>query len=66
MPFDGSNKTVKVRLMHQPTEPGEKIYVIEMPGPGGRGDKENNRLRRAVFVHEAQQIKVLYVEGYRR
>ena len=65
--FDGTNKTVKVRLLHQPTEPGEKMYDHRVPGPGRRGtDKENNRLQRAVFVHEAKQIKVLYVEGYRR
>ncbi|HEY7154588.1 MAG TPA: VWA domain-containing protein [Gemmataceae bacterium] len=64
--FDGANKTVKVILTHQPTEPGEKIYEIEVPRQEDEVTTENNRLQRAVFVHEAKQIKVLYVEGYRR
>ncbi len=64
--FDGTNRTVKVILTHQPTEPGEKIYEIEVPGQEDEVTVENNRLQRAVFVHEARQIKVLYVEGYRR
>ncbi|HEY7427505.1 MAG TPA: VWA domain-containing protein [Gemmataceae bacterium] len=64
--FDGANKTVKVILTHQPTEPGEKVYEIEVPGQDDEVTTENNRLQRAVFVHETRQIKVLYVEGYRR
>jgi hypothetical protein len=63
---DGAGKSVKVRLVHQPTEPGEKIYEIETPLQPDETDKDNNRLERAVFVREAKLIKVLYVEGYRR
>jgi hypothetical protein len=63
--FDGTNKTVKVILTHQPTDPGETLYVIDVLGQE-EVTTENNRLQRAVFVHEARQIKVLYVEGYRR
>jgi hypothetical protein len=63
---DAQNKTVKVRLTHRPTEPGEKIYVIKVPPQEGEIDKENNVLERPVYVREAKMIKVLYVEGYRR
>ena len=63
---DGSTRSVKVRLVYQPTEPGEKIYEIETPLQPDETDKENNRLERAVFVHEAKLLKVLYIEGYRR
>jgi len=64
--LDEASRTVKVRLMHQPTEPGEKMYEIEVPGQEEEVTTENNRLQRLVFVHEARQMKVLYVEGYRR
>lgn len=64
--FDGTNKTVKVILTHQPTEPGEKVYVIDTPVQEDEAVIENNHLQRAVFIHESRQIKVLYVEGYRR
>jgi hypothetical protein len=64
--FDDTKKTIKVILTHQPTEPGEKLYVIDVPGQEDEVTTENNRLQRAVFVHESRQIKVLYVEGYRR
>ncbi|HZY89496.1 MAG TPA: VWA domain-containing protein, partial [Gemmataceae bacterium] len=60
------HKTVKVTLKHQPTEPGEKIYVIKTPVQADEVEKDNNQLEKPVFVHEAKQIKVLYVEGYRR
>ncbi|MHB1425334.1 MAG: VWA domain-containing protein [Gemmataceae bacterium] len=63
---DGTNKTVKVILTHQPSEAGEKLYVIDVPGQEEEVTTENNRLQRAVFVQESRQIKVLYVEGYRR
>ncbi|HEY7326561.1 MAG TPA: VWA domain-containing protein [Gemmataceae bacterium] len=66
VPFDGTNKTVRVILTHQPTEPGEKLYVIEVPGQEEEASTENNRLQRTVFVHETREIKVLYIEGYRR
>ncbi len=59
-------KTVKVRLVHQPTSPGGKVYEITVPVQEDKVEKDNNRIERPVFVHEARQIKVLYVEGYRR
>jgi hypothetical protein len=58
--------SVKVRLEHKPTETGEKTYVVEVPPRDDEVDKDNNRLERSVWVHEAKQIHVLYVEGYRR
>ncbi|HWG43502.1 MAG TPA: VWA domain-containing protein [Gemmataceae bacterium] len=64
--FDGTNKSVEVRLLHQPTEAGEKMYEIEVPGQEEEVATDNNRLQRPVFVHEAREMKVLYVEGYRR
>jgi hypothetical protein len=64
--FDGKTRTVKVRLTHKPTTPGEKVYEVEVPAQDDEADKDNNRLERQVFVMEARQIKVLYVEGYRR
>jgi hypothetical protein len=64
--IDPGGKPVKVRLVHQPTEPGEKVYVIETPVQPDEIDRDNNRLERAVHVREAKLIKVLYVEGYRR
>jgi uncharacterized membrane protein len=57
---------VKVLLKHQPNEAGEKTYIIDVPGQAEEITTENNRLQRPVFIHEARQIKVLYVEGYRR
>jgi len=63
---DSSGKSVKVRLTHQPTEPGEKLYEIETPVREDEVEKDNNRLVKAVSVKENRLIKVLYVEGYRR
>ena len=64
--FKTASDEVKVRLEYQPTEPGEKMYIIETPVQADEVDKENNRIERKVFVREAKPIKVLYVEGYRR
>jgi hypothetical protein len=64
--IDGSGKPVKVRLVHQPTEPGEHIYEVSTPKQPDEVDDSNNRLERSVFVQEAKLIKVLYIEGYRR
>ncbi len=63
---DADNRTVKVRLEHRPTTPGDKTYVIRVPVQEGEVDKENNVLEKQIHVREAKQIKVLYVEGYRR
>lgn len=62
----GDARTVKVRLIHRPTETGEKVYVVRTPLVEGEIDKENNQVEKTVFVREAKQINVLYVEGYRR
>ena len=59
-------KTVKVQLVHKPTEPGEKVYVIRVPVQEGEIDRENNQIERTINVVDTKQIKVLYVEGYRR
>jgi uncharacterized membrane protein len=64
--FDGSKKTVHVRLTHKPTEPGERTYEIEVPPLEDEVDKDNNRVERQVFAQESHLIKVLYIEGYRR
>jgi hypothetical protein len=68
---DPQGKSVKVRLRHQPTEPGEKLFIVQVEVP--KSDKEdrpanasNTRLQRTVFVQEAKLIKVLYVEGSAR
>src|SRR5205823_5703841 len=46
--------------------PGEREYVLEVPGQPDETDVANNRLRRRVFVAEFQRTRVLYVEGYPR
>lgn len=63
---DAGGKPVKVRLVHQPTEPGEKVYEIETPVQADEVDKDNNKVERIVHVRAAKLIKVLYMEGYRR
>jgi hypothetical protein len=63
---DPNGKPVKVRLVHKPTEPGEKLYELRAGEQEDEVDKENNRLEKAVYVRESKLIKVLYVEGYRR
>jgi hypothetical protein len=62
----GGNKTVKVRFVHKPKEPGEMVYEIVADAQEGEVDKDNNRVERAVSVRQAKPVKVLYVEGYRR
>src|SRR5262249_24119756 len=65
--IDPKGKPVKVRLTHRPTEPGEKVYVIEVPEqPDEVKPADNNRLERLVSVRETKLIKVLYVEGTAR
>lgn len=62
----GDNRTVKVRLIHSPKEAGEKTYVIRTPVQEGEVDRDNNQIEKTIYVREAKQINVLYVEGYRR
>ncbi|MBV9122397.1 MAG: VWA domain-containing protein, partial [Planctomycetes bacterium] len=62
--IDPQGKPVKFRLTHQAAEPGEKIFIIEVPvQPDEVQPGDNNRLERTVFVRETRLIKVLYVEG---
>jgi hypothetical protein len=64
---DPRGKPVKFRLLHRPTEPGEKLYVIEaLTGEDSGGLGQSSRLERTILVQEAKVIKVLYIEGYAR
>ncbi|HZU34258.1 MAG TPA: VWA domain-containing protein, partial [Gemmataceae bacterium] len=64
---DPNGKPVKVRLVHRPTEPGQKTYVIKVPvQPDELKPADNNTMEHTVFVRETKLIKVLYVEGYAR
>jgi hypothetical protein len=64
---DPEGKPVKFRIAHRPTEPGEKVYVLEVPEQEDEvRPATNNRLERTIFVREAKRIRVLYVEGYAR
>jgi hypothetical protein len=62
----GDDRTVNVQLTHRPTEAGEKTYILRTPVLDGETDKENNQIEKTVYVREAKQVNVLYVEGYRR
>jgi hypothetical protein len=57
---------VPVTMVHTPTEPGEKTFVLEVPSVPGEADRSNNRLERVVLVSEAKRSRILYVEGYPR
>jgi hypothetical protein len=68
---NANGRPEKIRLRHQPTEPGEKQYVIRVempkPPPGEKGPPpENLRLQRTIYVQDAKTVKVLYVEGSAR
>jgi hypothetical protein len=64
---DPDGKPVKFRLVYQPTEPGEKTFVlIAQPQTDETGSTDNNRLERTVTVRESKLIRVLYIEGYPR
>src|SRR5438132_2474096 len=63
---DPQGKPVKFRLAHVPTEPGENVYVLEVPPEPDETQTDNNKLERSVFVRESKLIKLLYVEGYAR
>jgi uncharacterized membrane protein len=64
--LDPAKKSAEVSLTDIPTEPGEKTYELVIDPQRDEVDNDNNRLERTVFVHESRQIKVLYIEGYRR
>ncbi len=62
-----SGKPAKFRITHQPTEAGEKTYVLVAKLPDGQAEpKENPPLVRTILVREAKPARVLYVEGYPR
>jgi hypothetical protein len=64
---DPQGKPAKIRLTHRPTQPGERVYVLEVPEqPDEVHPADNNRLERSVLVREMKLSKVLYVEGYAR
>jgi hypothetical protein len=65
--LDPTGKPAKFRLAYQPSEPGERVFVLEV-SPEAKRIKatENTRLERTIFVRESRIIKVLYVEGYAR
>jgi len=65
--IDPTGKPVKFRITHRPTEPGERVYVLEATvQPDEVQPADNNRLERTVFVREAKPSRVFYVEGYPR
>jgi uncharacterized membrane protein len=63
---DDSGKAIKIRLRYQPTEPGERTFVIRVPPEEGEPNKDNNLIERRIVVREAKPVKVLYIEGYPR
>lgn len=64
---DPQGKPVKVRLVHRPTEPGKKTYILDVPvQPDEKRPADNNRLECDVVVQELKVVKVLYIEGYPR
>jgi hypothetical protein len=66
VPLDTNRRSARVQLIHQPTTTGEKVYVIRAAFQPGEVDRENNVLERTVLVRDDRQIRVLYIEGYRR
>ena len=65
--IDPQGKPTKIRLTHQPTEPGETTYVLHIPLAEEEAQAiDTNRLERTVLVREAKPIRVLYIEGYAR
>jgi hypothetical protein len=65
--IDPDGKPVRFRLVHQPSQPGEKRYVLNLPLSEEDTDGiETNRLERTVLVRDRKLIRVLYIEGYPR
>jgi hypothetical protein len=66
-----SGKPERVRLSHQPKEPGRKLFIIEVEPPKSDRPEKNppltqTRLERTIDVLETKLIKILYVEGTAR
>ena len=47
--IDPQGKPVKVRLVHQPREEGEKVFVVKVPEQEGEADTANNVIERTVL-----------------
>jgi hypothetical protein len=61
---DPLGKPVEVKIRYKPTEPGEKVFVLDVPEQDDEvKPADNNRMERTVYVRESKIIKVLYVEG---
>src|SRR5439155_12310463 len=56
--LDKTGKPVKVRLAHTPIQPGERVYIIDVPGQPDETDLANNRLQRQVFVADFKRTRV--------
>ncbi len=63
---DPSGKPVPVKLVHVPTEVGEKTFVIEVPPQPGEAETLNNRMERVVLVTDSKKLKVLMIDGQPR
>jgi hypothetical protein len=60
---DPSGNPVPIRITHTPAEPGEKVFILDVPAQPEEADTSNNRIERTVLVAEARRIRVLFVEG---
>ncbi len=61
-----TNVPQTVTLTHDPAEPGEKIFALEIAAAEGETDLSNNRVQRRVWVGEAKRLRVLLIDGYPR
>jgi hypothetical protein len=61
LPANG--KTLTVRLVDRPNQPGEVKYVVEVAVRDDETNKQNNRRQRTVAVRD-DKIRVLFVQGY--
>lgn len=68
---DPTGKSVKLRLTHRPTEPGRRLFIVEVEPPKTERQEKaiptaNLRLERTIDIVETKTVKVLYVEGWPR
>lgn len=63
--IDPRGEPVKFSITHQPTGPGEKTYVLEIPDPGAPG-KVRRRERKVLVRESAKPLRILYIEGFAR
>jgi len=64
--LDRTGKPQKIKIVHAPSEPGEKVFVLKIPDQPDETELGNNRLERVISVFEEKRLRVLYVEGYPR